>query len=350
MKFSIIIAFRDRELLRVENCLNSLVQQKYQDFEIILIDQGSTKFLSEQLIVLVNRYEKTSYNFNNTRGLYWNKSNALNIGIKKAKGEFVIIADVDLIFPEYFLETILQKVTDSNFITFNALYLPEYQNPQTLLLKNFQNKFYSGFIGLCVIPLKTIIEIRGYDEFYQIWGCEDEDIIKRLISAGLTRVHLLNDIIPIYHQWHISIAPIHPSNWYLEMVHYLFYNESIQRNIHHWGIQINESNRPIYSIMDTNSFDVKHQMNDTTSLYVYNDFIKKFNNKSNKSGVLKVKRHTVNKSLHFLRLFTKTAKVNDNDEKLLGFLEWFINKNMNLINDYYLHIDNQFITLSYLKN
>ena len=151
MKFSIIIAFRDRELSRVENCLNSLVQQKYQDFEIIFVDQGSKILLSEQLNVLLNSYENTKYIFNNSRGYYWNKSNALNIGIKAAKGEFVIIADVDLIFPEYFLELILQKVTDFNFITFNSLYLAEYQDAQILLKNSQESNLYTGFIGFVLV-------------------------------------------------------------------------------------------------------------------------------------------------------------------------------------------------------
>lgn len=95
----IILNYNAGELL--ENCVNSVFESKYKNFEVIVVDNVSTdgshkkckeKFKKIQLI-------ENSKNFGYCEGN--------NIGIKKAKGEFIVILNPDTIVAPNWLDEFL---------------------------------------------------------------------------------------------------------------------------------------------------------------------------------------------------------------------------------------------------
>ena len=46
---SIVVGYRNREIERVKRSLDSLLQQKYVDFEMIFIDYGSDHSISKDI-------------------------------------------------------------------------------------------------------------------------------------------------------------------------------------------------------------------------------------------------------------------------------------------------------------
>ena len=95
----IILNYNAGELL--ENCVNSVFESKYKNFEVIVVDNVSTdgshkkckeKFKKIQLI-------ENSKNFGYREGN--------NIGIKKAKGEFIVILNPDTIVAPNWLDEFL---------------------------------------------------------------------------------------------------------------------------------------------------------------------------------------------------------------------------------------------------
>ena len=53
--------------------------------------------------------------------------------------------------------------------------------------------------------------VNGFDEQFQGWGCEDDDLGRRLIAAGVRPVSVL-DRTRVYHLWHPP-APSKPGQW-----------------------------------------------------------------------------------------------------------------------------------------
>ena len=105
-KFSFIIPVYNMEKYLTE-CLNSVLNQTVKDFEVILINDGSTDSSGE----LCDQYS-TKYDFVHTihqenQGL----SEARNAGIKLANGEYIILLDSDDFIRENALE-ILSKIID----------------------------------------------------------------------------------------------------------------------------------------------------------------------------------------------------------------------------------------------
>lgn len=90
MRFSIIVPVYNVSKY-LTGCLNSVLEQKNKDFQIILIDDGST----DESGILCDQYEK-KYEFIKTihkknGGL----SSARNAGLKVATGEYIIFLDAD---------------------------------------------------------------------------------------------------------------------------------------------------------------------------------------------------------------------------------------------------------------
>lgn len=99
MRFSIIIPIYNTEIY-LEECVKSILRQRFIDYEIILIDDGSPD--NAGLIA-----DKIAQNYRNIKVIH--KPNegvcsARNIGIKSAAGEYIIFLDSDDILHEDILE------------------------------------------------------------------------------------------------------------------------------------------------------------------------------------------------------------------------------------------------------
>ena len=75
----------------LDECIRSLVQQTYQNIEIILVDDGSTDASSDICDSYAKKYKHVKVRHQKNKGV----SSARNAGIKAAKGEWIIFADGD---------------------------------------------------------------------------------------------------------------------------------------------------------------------------------------------------------------------------------------------------------------
>lgn len=84
---SIIIPTYNRAAY-LEKAIQSVVNQTYQNFEILVVDDGSTTNYAE---LICNKYPNCYYYNKKNGGL----SSARNYGVKKAKGEYIAFLDDD---------------------------------------------------------------------------------------------------------------------------------------------------------------------------------------------------------------------------------------------------------------
>ena len=123
MRFSVLVAFKNRDEIRAKNFFDSFVWQTFKYFEVILIDQGSDEAYNVWVEKLPLQYSFLQCIYTDTRGFLWNKGNALNIGIKAAQGEYIVVADIDLIFRPDYLDQITKLVKPGIFLTHNVYYI-----------------------------------------------------------------------------------------------------------------------------------------------------------------------------------------------------------------------------------
>lgn len=171
MKFSIITMTHNRAHL-IGETIESVLKQTYQDFEHIIIDDGSTDNTEE----IVNAYIKKS----NGKIVYIKKnrigflSKLRNIGLKFASGEIICILDSDDLWKNNKLEelnSIFEKQKEVSFVFHNFKHFNKNntsKNPYFKYNKDFSKNVYREVLlnKILSFPIysfrKTLINEIGY--------------------------------------------------------------------------------------------------------------------------------------------------------------------------------------------
>jgi len=188
----IVPIYNDTRFLR--EALNSIVQQSYKEFEIILVDDYSKN--KEQIEIIGNEYKnecKITFK-RNERNL--GLAATRNVGIRAANGEFICFLDADDVFAPDKLRIqteILDKNTDID-ITFSDEYvirdnekvnIPQ-QFPYGFELdkKKLVNAFAQrSFIAVFTVMLRSsVLKQKMFNE--QLKWNEDDDLWFRVFLNG----------------------------------------------------------------------------------------------------------------------------------------------------------------------
>jgi len=107
MFFSLIVPIYNRPDEAYE-LLESLAEQSFSDFELVLIEDGSTKPCANE----VDKFN-TRININYIVKDNSGRSDTRNVGMKNAKGDYFIFFDSDCIIPPHYLETVYRMIKDN---------------------------------------------------------------------------------------------------------------------------------------------------------------------------------------------------------------------------------------------
>ena len=94
----------------INKCVDSIFQQTYKDFELILVDDGSPDKCPE----ICDDYAKIDGRIRVIHKENGGLSDARNTGIREAKGEFVTYIDSDDYIAVDYLETLMELVSEYN--------------------------------------------------------------------------------------------------------------------------------------------------------------------------------------------------------------------------------------------
>ena len=158
-KISIIIPCYNQAKY-LEECLQSVAQQTFTDWECILINDGSTDKTEEISKKWLEKDDRFQYIFTENKGV----SNARNLGLEKAKGDFIQFLDAD---DKMNLQNFEKKmafsadgdiiVSEFNILT-NNQYVPGYNKLKQEYL-NFDTLFF-GWETVFTIPIHTALISR----------------------------------------------------------------------------------------------------------------------------------------------------------------------------------------------
>ncbi|MBV7268543.1 glycosyltransferase family 2 protein [Winogradskyella luteola] len=202
-KYTIIFAYRNRDSERVKLSLESLSKQTNLNFEVIFVDYGSDENYAKEIYTVVNSFRFVLYHYISHSGLLWNKSKALNYGISNAKNEYILLADVDVLFASNFVETLNDYKDSDSFTLFKINYLAQAVQSSDIIEKPLDKLkiSHSGdTFGIGLFPKKALERVRGLDTFFHFYGSEDEDLNSRLETAGYKQKRC--NVPLLWHQWH----------------------------------------------------------------------------------------------------------------------------------------------------
>lgn len=205
--FSILYAHRNRDSERIKLSFESLRQQKLQNFEVVFVDYGSGNKLVNELEKLAGEFPFVRFCHIPVSQLLWNKSKALNYGITKAKGKYVFIADIDLVFHPQ-TSVLWDKLNSPDkFFLFQLGYLDKVESEMLSNDYKFQDlkpERFGEVNGMILTSRESLLKVNGLDEFFHFYGAEDEDLFARLENAGYKKVQRKEEYF--YHNWHQSFS------------------------------------------------------------------------------------------------------------------------------------------------
>lgn len=139
IKFSIVIPVYNVENF-LPDCLNSLKNQTFKDFEVICINDGS----SDNSLDILNKYQKNDSRFivisqeNQGQGIARNK------GIDLAKGEYILFIDPDDFIENNTLETLYNSFIETNADIIQFDYSTCKENCELKKREFFSKKIYKN--------------------------------------------------------------------------------------------------------------------------------------------------------------------------------------------------------------
>lgn len=184
-KLSIIIPCYNSEKT-LEMTLMSVLDQTYQDWEVLIINDGSTDATETIASDWVNKDQRFKYFSKSNEGL----GKARNFGIAKAVGEYILPLDSDNLVEPDFASNAIKIFEDKNEIGVvhgHAEYFGEKTGIWTIDEFNLEKCLISNYIDACAIYKKELwAKVGGYDERMPYQGQEDWDF---WIALGILNVN-----------------------------------------------------------------------------------------------------------------------------------------------------------------
>lgn len=197
MEFSVIIPTFNRRAF-LEKAVNSVLAQSFSDFELIVIDDGSTD--STKGLMALYKDKRIIYVYQKNHGV----STARNKALTLAKGNYIAFLDSD----DWWKKEKLEKATEyiERYPDINIFHTEEiwFRNGKLLNQKKKHKKpsgfVYKNALSLCCISISTAVIKKGvfetvgtFDETLE--ACEDYDFWLR--ATNKYEVKLIPDALTL---------------------------------------------------------------------------------------------------------------------------------------------------------
>jgi glycosyltransferase involved in cell wall biosynthesis len=228
MKISIVTAYYNRKSLFYET-LKSIVKSKFKDFELIVVDDGSSPehrlegYLEEFPFMKIIRLEPENK-------WYTNPCIPFNVGIRATIGSIIVLQNPECLHVGDVLTHISERVNNSNYVSISAYALNEELTNRLSSVVNDDNlityfkqlpqqptggspivgwynhsRFRPMYYHFCsAITKKNMDLLGGFDERYAYGiSYDDNEFIERIGRLRLNKIIL--DEVSVIHQWHPSV-------------------------------------------------------------------------------------------------------------------------------------------------
>jgi glycosyltransferase involved in cell wall biosynthesis len=191
MKFSVVIATRDRAAL-LEGALRSLATQVgTAAIEVIVVDNGSTDATRSVAAAhdAVYVYEAEP-----------NRARARNAGVARATGEMLLFVDDDVVLPPFFVAAHARAHAADTFprvVTGPIINVPSTDERPVPTFANASNAFFCTCNAS--VPRNTFQSVGGFDESFDKYGWEDTELGARLRRFDVRRTFAWDAYL-----WHIK--------------------------------------------------------------------------------------------------------------------------------------------------
>lgn len=189
--FSIIIPVYNVEDY-VKTCVESVLRQEFKDFELILVDDGSTDQSGAMCDMLAQEDARIRVIHQQNQGL----SGARNTGLREACGKYILFLDSDDFYPQNdFLKIIREKSEERDVVCFNYARYTDRQlqpmldfpetgglEPDAYLLEMVKRNAYSS--SACIKAVKRSLLLENDITFELATLSEDIEWSAKVMRAA----------------------------------------------------------------------------------------------------------------------------------------------------------------------
>lgn len=116
-KISVIVPVYNAEKT-ISKCIQSLLEQTFQEFELILVNDGS----KDNSLQLLKEFEEHHSNFKVIDQVNGGASIARNTGLDAASGDYIVFVDIDDYLDSDYLDVLYQEIVKTgNDIVISSL-------------------------------------------------------------------------------------------------------------------------------------------------------------------------------------------------------------------------------------
>lgn len=327
----IVPIYNKQEYLEV--CITSILKQSYTDYELLLIDDGSTDNSASICDSYANKDPRVKVYHLKQSGV----SNARNFGISKASGEYICFVDGDDILTGDAINNLYRGIVSSNADL--AIGEIAYVYPHTTIRNRLENKVYSldnkdNAAEFLVNILesscgklfkKKIIEDNNIEFPISMKTGEDALFLCEYL-ANINTISVISDVVYLYNKLDINTATgkfyQEINDWYLKILQ----EESKAYNV--WGNDKKQIDECVYKKLIERLTDclrvysICEKDNDKSIKYI-EDTYKKFNDYAYSNGI------------------NTSEKLIDDDRLDKRLVELLVNKDYQNIRNYYIDLNNK---------
>lgn len=186
----VVPAFNEEKV--IGRTIESLLASDYPDFEVIVVDDGSSDDTYQTALVYAERDSRVAVHTKENGG----KAEALNFGWHHAKGEVIVALDADTLFTEGTLRALARRFADEKIgaIAGNAKVgnrinvVTRWQALEYVTSQNLDRRAFSSLNCITVVPgsvgawRRNVLESLG--GFSSETLAEDQDLTIRVRKAG----------------------------------------------------------------------------------------------------------------------------------------------------------------------
>jgi len=192
MKFTVIIPTYNRKKI-ISKCIDSVLSQTYKNFEIIVVDNGSTDNTEQVIKNYIKQDNRIKYIWQENSG---SPAGSRNTGIKNSVGEWIAFLDSD----DYWLSEKLNEIyleikKSKDVIAISHWEQKEVNDIFDSILEHGVtpcNNFYENllFKGNCLstsamnVKKEALISVDLFDERKEYFAVEDYDLWMKLSKIG----------------------------------------------------------------------------------------------------------------------------------------------------------------------
>ena len=188
----------------LDEALQSLLNQTFTDWECIIVNDGSTDTTEGVALKWETKDPRFTYIYQENGGV----SSARNLGIEKAKAEFILTLDADDKYEASFLEKAMTVLVDNPEIGIVSSWGRYFTNEKQLQIYKLMGKstvdflFQNAAIGTSLFRKVCWEQVGGYDENPEN-GLEDWEFYLRVCALGWN-VHIIEEVLFFYRQHETS--------------------------------------------------------------------------------------------------------------------------------------------------